>query len=182
MAASGRFKRWLAGRAHALRRRNYRIFIATQSISLVGTWMQTLGQAWLVVILTRDPFVLGLITVAQALPVLVFSLLGGVVADRADRRRILLVTPTLSALLAAILALLCLTATVQIWHVAVLAFLLGTVNAIEIPVRQSFLLEMVGPDLISSAVGLNSASYQGGRLVGPAIAGALIGEIGRAHV
>lgn len=175
MAEAGRLKRWLAGRAPALRRRNHRIFITTQSISLVGTWMQTLGQAWLVVILTRDPFVLGMITVAQALPVLIFSLLGGVVADRANRRRILLVTPTLSGLLAAILGLLCVTGTVEIWHVAVLAFLLGTVNALEIPVRQSFLLEMVGPELISSAVGLNSASYQGGRLVGPAVAGALIG-------
>ncbi len=175
MAGPGGFGAWLVGRAPALSRRNYRIFITAQSASLVGTWMQTLGQAWLIVVLTRDPFVLGVITVAQALPVLIFSLFGGVVADRADKRRILTITPALSALLAAILGVLCVTGTVEVWHIAVLAFLLGTVNAVEIPVRQAFVMEMVGPELVSSAVGLNSSSYQGGRLVGPAIAGVLIG-------
>ena len=98
-----------------------------------------------------------------------------VIADRADKRRILTITPALSALLAAILGVLCVTGTVEVWHIAVLAFLLGTVNAVEIPVRQAFVMEMVGPELVSSAVGLNSSSYQGGRLVGPAIAGVLIG-------
>lgn len=165
----------LAARAPALGRRNYRIFITAQSISLVGTWMQTLAQAWLIVVLTRDPFVLGMVTVAQALPVLIFSLIGGVIADRGNKRRILATTPLVSGTLAAILAVLCLTGTVQVWHIAVLAFLLGTVNAIEIPVRQAFVVEMVGPEMLPSAVGLNSATYNGGRLVGPAVAGILIG-------
>jgi MFS family permease len=162
-------------RAPALGRRNYRIFFITQLVSQAGTWMQTLGQAWLIVVLTRDPLILGLVTVAQAFPVLVFSLLGGVAADRFDKRHILLITPTVSAVLAAALGLLCISGTVQVWQIAVLAFLLGTVKSIEIPVRQSFVVEMVGPDLLPSAVGLNSASYQGARLVGPAVAGVVIG-------
>jgi MFS family permease len=165
----------LVQRAPALGRRNYRLFITAQSVSLIGTWMQTLGQAWLIVVLTRDPFVLGMVTVAQALPVLIFSLIGGVIADRGNKRRILTITPCISGSLALILAVLCLTGTVQIWHVGVLAFLLGTVNAVEIPVRQSFVVEMVGPELVPSAVGLNSASYNGGRLLGPSVAGVLIG-------
>ncbi len=165
----------LVQRAPALARRNYRLFITAQAVSMVGTWMQTLGQAWLIVVLTRDPFILGMVTVAQALPVLIFSLIGGVIADRGNKRRILTVTPAISATLATILAVLCLTGTVQIWHIAVLAFLLGTVNAVEIPVRQAFVVEMVGPELLPSAVGLNSASYNGGRLVGPSVAGVLIG-------
>jgi len=166
---------WLVSRAPALRQRNFRLFIGTQLISLIGTWMQTLGQAWLIVVLTRDPFVLGLVTAAQALPVLLFSLLGGVVADRADKRRVLLITPSISLALASILGFLCLSQTVEVWHIVVLAFLLGTVNAMEIPTRQAFVVEMVGPDLLPSAVGLNAASYNGGRLIGPAIAGVIIG-------
>jgi len=165
----------LIRRVPALARRNYRIFITVQSISLIGTWMQTLGQAWLIVVLTRDPFVLGMVTVVQGLPVLVFSLVGGVIADRANKRRILGLTPIVSASSAAALALLCLTGAVEVWHILVLAFVLGTVNAIEIPTRQAFVVEMVGPDLLPSAVGLNSASYNGGRLIGPAVAGVLIG-------
>jgi MFS family permease len=162
-------------RVPALARRNYRIFWTAQTVSLVGTWMQTLGQAWLIVVLTRDPFVLGVATAAQTLPILLLSLFTGALADRLDKRRLLTITPLISLSVAAALGVLCLTRTVEVSHVVVLAFLLGTVSAIEIPFRQSFITEMVGPELLPSALGLNAASYNGGRLVGPAVAGVLIG-------
>jgi MFS family permease len=165
----------LLRRVPALGRRNYRIFWIAQTISLVGTWMQTLGQAWLIVVLTRDPFVLGLVTAAQGLPILLFSLVAGGLADRLDKRRLLATSPLIKLTVATTLGLLCLTGQVEVWHVVVLAFLLGTVTALEIPFRQAFITEMVGPELLPSALGLNASSYNGGRLVGPAIAGALIG-------
>jgi MFS family permease len=159
----------------ALGVRNYRIFFTAQSISLVGTWMQTLGQAWLIVVLTRDPLILGLATAAQGLPILLFTLFAGALADRADKRRLLMTTPLISITVATTMAILCLTGAVQVWHVLVLAFLVGTVQAIEIPCRQSFITEMVGPEHLPSALGLNAASYNSGRLIGPALAGVLIG-------
>ena len=162
-------------RVPALGRRNYRIFFTAQSISLVGTWMQTLGQAWLIVVLTRDPFILGLMTAAQGLPFLLFSLFAGALADRVDKRRLLMATPLLNIAWATTLGILCVTGRVEVWHVLVLAFLLGTTSSIEIPCRQAFITEMVGPDHVPSALGLNAASYNAGRLVGPAIAGQLIG-------
>lgn len=165
----------LTRRAPALQRRNFRLFIGSQFVSLIGTWMQTLGQAWLVLVLTHDPFVLGLVTAAQGLPVLVFSLIGGVIADRAEKRRVIILTQSLMLVIALILGLLCLTGTVAVWHIVLLAFALGTVNAVEIPTRQSFVVEMVGPRLLASAVGLNSATYNSGRLIGPAVAGLVIG-------
>lgn len=165
----------LARRAPALRHRNFRLFLGTQAVSLVGTWMQTLGQAWLILVLTGDPFVLGLATAVQGLPILAFALVGGVLADRVPKRRLLVTTQAAMLVLALILGLLCLAGAVVAWHVLLLAFALGCVNAIDMPTRQAFVLEMVGPDGVASAVGLNSTAYNAARLIGPAIAGLVIG-------
>jgi predicted MFS family arabinose efflux permease len=162
-------------RVPALGSRNYRIFFVAQSTSLVGTWMQTLGQAWLVVVLTRDPLVLGVMAAVQGLPHLVFSLFAGALADRLDKRRLLMATPFLNIAWATTLGVLCLTGMVEVWHVLVLTFLLGITSSIELPTRQAFITEMVGREHLPSALGLNAASYNAGRLVGPAIAGQLIG-------
>jgi len=133
------------------------------------------GQAWLILVMTNDPFVLGIATAAQGLPIAAFALLGGVIADRVSKRRLILVTQTAMLILALVLGLLCLTGTVAVWHVLVLAVALGCVNAIDMPARQAFVVEMVGPSAVASAVGLGSAAYNTARLVGPAIGGLVIG-------
>jgi MFS family permease len=158
----------------ALRHRNFRLFLGGMLVSFVGTWMQTIGQAWLVLILTRDPFVLGLVTAAQGLPIVVLGLFGGVIADRAPKRAVILVCQSTMLALAAVLAGLCLTGVIEVWHVILLAFALGAVNAIDLPARQAFVVEMVGPTDTASAVGLHSSAYSGARLVGPAVAGLVI--------
>lgn len=137
--------------------------------------MQTLGQAWLVLVLTQDPFMLGLVTAVQGLPIVGFALVGGVIADRASKRQVLGFTQTMMLLLALALGILCLTGVVAIWQVVLLAFALGCINAIDMPARQAFVLELVGPDAVASGVGLNSAVYNAARLIGPAIAGLIIG-------
>ena len=133
------------------------------------------GQAWLILVMTNDPFVLGIATAAQGLPIAAFALLGGAIADRVSKRRLILVTQTAMLILALVLGLLCLTGTVAVWHVLVLAVALGCVNAIDMPARQAFVVEMVGPSAVASAVGLGSAAYNTARLVGPAIGGLVIG-------
>ena len=165
----------LARRAPALQYRNFRLFMAGQVISQIGTQVQTLGQAWLVLVLTSDPFVLGLAVAIQGVPIAAFALIGGAIADRVSKRRLIVVTQSAQLVLALVLGLLCLTGTVEVWHVLVLAFALGCVNAVDMPTRQSFVVEMVGPDGVASAVGLGSSSYNTARLVGPAIAGLVIG-------
>ncbi|MDO8484676.1 MAG: MFS transporter [Candidatus Limnocylindrales bacterium] len=165
----------LARRAPAFRHRNFRLFLGAQAVSLIGTWMQTLGQAWLILALTSDPFMLGLATAAQGLPIVGFALVGGVIADRVSKRRLLVMTQSSMLLLALVLGLLCLTGAVAVWHVLLLAFALGCVNAIDMPARQAFVVEMVGPDGVASAVGLSSTAYNAARLIGPAIAGLVIG-------
>ena len=127
-----------------LRHRNLRLFFAGQGISLVGTWMQTVGQAWLVLTLTRSPFLLGVIGALQWSPVLLFSLPAGVVVDRVPKRVLIMYTQALFLVLALGLGLLTITGHVRYWHVAVLAALLGTVNAFDVPARQAFIVEMVG--------------------------------------
>jgi MFS family permease len=164
----------------AFRHRPFRLFWTGQLVSLVGTWMQQVAQGWLVLQLTGDPVALGVVAAAQYLPVLVLGLFGGVVADAVPKRTALLLTQSASGILALILGLLVVTDTVQVWHVVVLAALLGTVNAFDMPIRQAFAIEMVGRADVTSAVALNSALFNGARIAGPAAAGLLISSVGLA--
>jgi MFS family permease len=159
----------------AFRHRNYRLFFGGQLVSLIGTWMQQVAQAWLVLQLTHDPLWLGLVAVAQFGPVIIFGLFGGVIADQLPKRKTLLVTQAVAMILAFILFGLTATGVVQVWHVIILAVFLGTNNAIDMPTRQSFAVEMVGREDMTNAVGLNSAQFNASRILGPAVAGLLIG-------
>lgn len=162
----------------ALRVRNYRLFLAGGVISNVGTWMQRIAQDWLVLQLTSSGAALGITTGLQFLPMLLFGLLGGVVADRYPKRRVIALANAFMGLTAGLLAVLVLTGVAQVWHVYVIAFLLGLGAAIENPTRQSFVVEMVGRDDLANAVGLNSASFNAARIVGPSVAGMLIAAFG----
>ncbi|HYM83190.1 MAG TPA: MFS transporter, partial [Candidatus Dormibacteraeota bacterium] len=172
--------RSLSGSAgmRAFRHRNYRLFYSGQLISLVGTWMQSVAQAWLVLGLTKDPLYLGVIAAAQFTPVLLFGLFGGVIADAVPKRKTLLVTQATMMLLAIVLWALVAADVVQVWMIVVLALLLGIANAVDMPVRQSFSVEMVGREDIGNAVALNSAMFNAARIVGPAVAGLTIGAAG----
>ncbi len=161
--------------ARAFRHRNYRLFFGGQAISLVGTWMQQVAQGWLVLQLTHDPLWLGLVSLAQFGPVIVLGLFGGVIADQIPKRKTLMATQLVAMLLAFVLFALTATHVVQVWHVMVLAALLGVANAFDMPARQSFAVEMVGRDDVANAVGLNSALFNASRILGPATAGLLIG-------
>ena len=140
--------------------------------------MQVVAQGWLVLQLTNDAFLLGVVTAAQFLPVLVFGLFGGLIADALPKRRTLIATQAASLLLALLLGLLTATGLVQVWQIVVLALLLGTVNAVDMPTRQAFVIEMVGRADVVNAVGLNSAAFNAARIVGPAIGGLVIGAVG----
>ncbi|NEK85397.1 MFS transporter [Blastococcus saxobsidens] len=160
----------------ALRVRNFRRYASANLFSLTGTWIQRIGQDWLVLQLSDDSGVaLGLITALQFGPSLLLSMYGGVLADRYSKRRMLLITQACMGLLSLVLGLLVVTDVVALWHVFVLAGALGAVSAIDAPVRQAFVSEMVGPALLTNAVSLNSTIFNGARLVGPAVAGLLIG-------
>jgi MFS family permease len=160
----------------ALRVHNFRRYASANLVSLTGTWMQRIGQDWLVLQLSHGSgTALGLITALQFGPVLVLGMAGGVVADRYDKRRVLQITQGLMGALALALGLLVAGGVIALWQVFVLAGALGAVAAIDAPVRQSFVSEMVGPDLLGNAVGLNSTIFNGARLVGPSLAGLLIG-------
>jgi MFS family permease len=162
----------------SLRVRNYRLYAAGQLVSLTGTWMQRVAQDWLVLELTNSGTALGIVTALQFLPSLLFGLWGGVLADRYDKRKLLLATQTGLALVALILGVLDVTGIVQYWQVLVLALLLGLVSAVDSPVRQSFAVEMVGPDDLTNAVGLNSTIFNSARILGPAVAGVMITAVG----
>ena len=162
----------------ALKHRNFQLFVAGQLISLIGTWMQNVAQAWLVYRITNSSFLLGAVGFAGQIPVFLFAPLGGIVADRYNRQRVVIGTQVVSMVLAFILAALTLTHTVQVWHIFVLAALLGVVNAFDIPGRQSFLVEMVGREDLMNAIALNSSMFNGARIIGPAIAGILVAKIG----
>jgi MFS family permease len=165
----------------ALRHRNFRLFWVGQLISLIGTWMQTVAQGWLLVELTNgDAVALGLLAATQFLPVLALGLFGGVLADAVPKRNALVATQVISGVLALVLGLLVLDKSVQVWHIFVLAGLLGTVSAFDMPIRQSFVVEMVGREDIANAVALNSAVFNGTRIIGPAVAGILIATLGLA--
>jgi MFS family permease len=162
----------------AFRHRNYQLFFAGQLISLTGTWMQSVAESWLVFRLTGSAALLGATSFATLAPVFLFATVGGIVADRADRRRILIITQSISMLLPLTLAALTLSGHVRVWHVFVLATCLGITNAIDIPARQSFVVEMVGREDLANAIALNSSMVNGARVVGPAIAGLLVAAVG----
>lgn len=162
----------------SLRHRNFRIFWIGQIISLTGTWMHQAAQGWLVFQLTGSPFFLGLAGTAASAPILLFTLAGGVIADRRPKRYIMLSAHILLMILAMILTILVATDRVNVWLVLAIAFMIGTVHAIEIPARQSFIIEMVGKESLLNAIALNSSAFHAARMIGPAIAGFIMGSIG----
>jgi MFS family permease len=162
----------------ALRSRNYRLFFIGQLISLVGTWMQMVAQPWLVYRLTGSSLLLGTVGFASQIPVFILAFIGGAVADRFNRHRVVIATQTAAMILAFILALLTLTHMVRVWHIIVLAALLGIVNAFDMPGRQAFIVMLVDKDDLMNAIALNSSIFNGARVLGPAVAGMLIAGIG----
>jgi MFS family permease len=163
----------------SLRHPNFRLFFFGQLISLVGTWMQFIAQQWLIYRLTGSAMMLGVISLVGALPLIPMSLWGGSLADRFPRRTILVTTQTIMMLLALLLATLTWLEFIQVWHVIVLAVALAAVNAVDIPARQAFIVDMVeGKEDLSNAIGLNSALFNGARAVGPALAGVAVATTG----
>jgi len=157
---------------------NYRRYIRGQSVSLVGTWMQMTAQSWLVLTLTGSSTALGAIIALQTLPVLLLGPYGGVIADRVDKRRLMVALQSAMGLQALVLGLLTAFGVVEVWEIGVLAALLGLNNAFENPARQSFMLELVGPEYLRNAVSLNSVLVNVARAIGPAVAGILIATVG----
>ena len=162
----------------ALRHRNFQLFFGGQIISLVGTWMQTVAEAWLVYRLTGSSVLLGVLGFVSQIPIFLLSPLAGLVADRWPRRNVVIATQASSMLLAFILAALTLTGHIRVWEIICLATLLGTVNSFDVPARQSFLIEMVGREDLLNAIALNSSMFNGARVAGPAIAGILVAVVG----
>ena len=162
----------------SLRVRNYRLYFIGQVVSVSGSWMQRVAQSWLVLHLTGSGVALGTVSALQFLPILLLGAWGGVMADRLDKRRLLMLTQAGMGLLALVLGAVTLAGLVQLWMVYLLALLLGLVTAMDNPARQSFVMEMVGRSQVTNAVSLNSAVFTGARVVGPAIAGILIALVG----
>jgi MFS family permease len=163
-----------------LRHRNYQLFFSGQLVSLIGTWMQQMALAWLVYQLTNSALLLGIIGGIGSLPMALFSLLGGVVADRVNKRRVLLVTQSAMMLLAFVLAGLTGAGWIRAWQVAVLAAFSGTTMAFDMPARQAFVVEMVGREDLMNAIALNSSIFNSARIIGPALAGILVARLGPA--
>jgi MFS family permease len=168
----------LATAVRALRHRNFQLFFAGQLISLVGTWMQTVAQSWLVYRMTGSTLLLGTVGFASQIPVFLVAPIGGTVADRANRHRVVIATQATSMVLAFILAVLTLTRHIQVWQIMMLAAGLGIVNAFDIPARQAFLMDMVGREDLMNAIALNSSMFNGARIVGPAVAGIVVAWVG----
>jgi MFS family permease len=162
----------------ALQHRNFQLFFSGQLISLIGTWMDTVAEAWLVYRLTGSSLLLGTVAFAGQIPVFLLAPVGGMVADRLNRRDVVVATQTTSMIFAGILAALTISGRVKVWEVVVLAALMGVVNAFDIPARQAFLVEMVGREDLMNAIALNSSMFNGARVIGPAIAGILVASIG----
>jgi MFS family permease len=162
----------------SLRHRNFQLFFGGQLISLTGTWMQSVAQSWLVYRLTGSATLLGVVGFCSQIPVFLLAPVGGAVADRRNRHRILITTQTAAMILAFVLAALTLTHHIQVIHVFILAACLGLINAFDIPARQAFVVEMVGKEDLTNAIALNSSMVNGARIVGPAIAGILVASIG----
>jgi MFS family permease len=174
-----RFKVKEDGNLRSFRHRNYRILYPANAVSNIGTWAQRVAQDWLVLELTNNSGTyLGLVTAIQFVPILLFSLHGGKFADRFNKRKALILTNMLGGASSLVLGILVVTESIHLWHVFLLAGVLGLSNAIDGPVRQSFTTEIVGPDDLPNAVSLNSANFNAGRLVGPAVSGGLIAAFG----
>jgi MFS family permease len=171
---SGRF----ATTVRALRHRNFQLFFAGQLISLIGTWMQTVAESWLVYRLTGSSLMLGIVAFSAQVPVFLLSPVGGMVADRYNRHRVVIGTQTAAMILAGIYATLILGGWIRVEEIVILASLLGVVNAFDIPARQAFLVEMVGKEDLLNAIALNSSMFNGARVIGPAVAGILVAWIG----
>jgi MFS family permease len=165
-------------RFSALYVRDFRLFLLGQVISLSGTWMHSVAQSWLVYSLTKSPLYLGIIASLSSLPILLFTLLGGTVADRYPKRNILIITQCLSLLSALTVGVLADTEVITVWHIGLIACFLGTVNAFDVPTRQSFVAEVVSRGEITNAIALNSAAFNGARIIGPVIAGLFIAHLG----
>ena len=168
----------LPASVRAFRHRNYQLFFAGQLISVCGTWMQSVAQSWLVYRLTGSAALLGLVNFANLIPVFLLSPIGGATADRHSRHRIMIVTQIVSLLLAFVLAALTLTGRIQVWHLFVLASLLGINYAFYVPAQSAFVVDMVGKEDLMNAIALNSSLVNGARIIGPAIAGLLVAAIG----
>ena len=166
------------GLLRVFRHRNYRLFFAGQAVSLLGTWMQSMAQSWLVFRLSGSSLALGTLGFAAQMPLLALSVFGGALADSRDRRRIMVGTQLASMLLALTAAALTMTDVVQVWHVFVLATCLGIVNAFDVPARQSFVMDMVGREDLPAAIGLNSSMFNAARVVGPPLAGLVVAATG----
>ena len=162
----------------ALAHRNFRLFFIGQGISLVGTWMQNVGEGWLILTLTNSPFYVGLTAALSSLGVLLFSLYAGVIADRVDKRRVIILMQVAFMIEAFTVSILVFTHVIAVWQVLVLATTLGIASAFDIPMRQAFVVEMVGKDDLMNAIALNSSLFNGARVIGPALAGFLIGAVG----
>ena len=162
----------------AFRHRNYRLFFSGQLISVCGTWMQTVAQSWLIYRMTGSAILLGIVGFVSQFPVFLLSPVGGAAADRHNRRLILIATQITAMLLAFVLAALTLTGAIRVWHIPVLAAMLGIVNAFDMPTRQAFMVELVGKDDLINAIALNSSMFNSARMIGPAIAGVLVAAIG----
>src|SRR5947208_2809870 len=172
-----RKKEWPAA-LRALRHRNYQLFFGGQLISLVGTWMDQVAESWLVYRLTGSSLLLGTVAFAGQIPVFLLAPIGGIIADRYDRRSILVITQSLMMVLTFILAGLTLTHVVQVWHVILLGALMGVINAFDIPARQAFIVDMVSREDLVNAIALNSSMFNGARVIGPALAGIVVAEVG----
>lgn len=162
----------------AFKSRNYQLYFWGQLVSLIGTWLQIVAEGWLVLQLTNSAFLIGLVTALATLPSLLFSLIGGVIVDRFPRKTILLCTQISAMVLALLYGTLTVTHLITIYEICVLAFLLGVVNAVDIPARQAFVVELVGQEGLQSAIALNSGMFNAARVVGPSVAGLLIAWIG----
>jgi MFS family permease len=162
----------------SLKHRNYRLFFSGQVVSVTGTWMQRVAQAWLVLQLTHSPVAVGILALAQFLPFSTFGLFAGVIVDRFDARRLVISTQATAMALAALLAGLALSGVVEAWHVYVLGFLAGTVQVLDAPARQALTYRMVGPAELPNAIALNSGLFNGARIFGPGIGGVLIAAVG----
>ena len=164
----------------ALKYRNFQLFVSGQSLSLIGTWIQQIAMTWLVYRMTNSTLMLGVIGFSGQIPLFILSPIAGVLADRWDRHKVLLVIQISALIQALVLSVIVFTGYVQIWHLIFLSILLGTVNAFDIPVRQSFMFDMLDNNKqdLANAIAINSSMVNGTRLIGPAIAGILIATIG----
>src|SRR5258705_11709688 len=165
-----------------MQHRNFQLFIAGQLISLIGTWMQTTAQLWLVYKLTGSAALLGVFGFANQVPILFLASIGGYVGDRYDRHRGVMWTQTASMILAFVLAGLALGKIITVWELILIAFLVGIVNAFDVPIRQAFFVQMVGKVDLPNAIALNSSVFHGARVVGAAIAGTTISWLDARHV